>query len=171
MLKQVYLVRNSFFESYEIIYWDFFLINQLYGNSQICLIYIEIFLGCEFPSWYTDGYCDDANNNEACFFDGGDCCGSNANTQFCTECLCLEEGGEGSGETTTPSGATTSGSCNQDWIADGFCDDINNNLACTYDGGDCCGPNVNVQYCDECQMCLHLGWINLEMSIQCYTID
>ena len=51
--------------------------------------------GCESPSYYADGYCDDINNNQACFFDGGDCCGSNVNTQYCTECLCLEEGGEG----------------------------------------------------------------------------
>jgi hypothetical protein len=45
------------------------------------------------------------------------------------------------------------GGCNQGWIADGYCDDINNNLACTYDGGDCCGANVNTQYCSEC-LCL-----------------
>ncbi len=25
-------------------------------------------------------------------FDGGDCCGYNVNTNFCTECLCLEGG-------------------------------------------------------------------------------
>ena len=35
--------------------------------------------GCSFPSLHADGYCDDVNNNEACFFDGGDCCGSNVN--------------------------------------------------------------------------------------------
>ena len=23
-------------------------------------------------------------------------------------------------------------------------------MECTYDGGDCCGPNVNTQYCTEC---------------------
>ena len=55
--------------------------------------------GCDNPSWHGDGYCDDVNNNEACFFDGGDCCGSNVNTQYCTECLCLEgEGLPGEGE-------------------------------------------------------------------------
>ena len=89
--------------------------------------------GCEIPGYHGDNYCNDENNNEACFFDGGDCCGSNVNTLFCTECLCLEEGG-----------------CNQSWIADGYCDDVNNNLDCTYDGGDCCGSNVNTQYCTQC---------------------
>lgn len=27
---------------------------------------------------------------------------------------------------------------NTSWIADGFCDQINNNFVCGYDGGDCC---------------------------------
>ena len=31
-----------------------------------------------------------------------------------------------------------SGGCNQGWIGDGYCHKINNNLPCTYDGGDCC---------------------------------
>ena len=59
-------------------------------------------------------------------------------------------GGGESGGSTTPSGSTSSGDCNQGWIADGYCDDVNNNLACTYDGGDCCGSNVDTEYCDEC---------------------
>ena len=124
-------------------------------NSKTYLSFSHYLLikGCENPGWHADGYCDDVNNNEACFFDGGDCCGSNVYTNYCTECLCLEGGGGGggSGGTTTPSGTTISGDCNQGWIADGYCDDINNNLACTYDGGDCCGSNVNTQYCTECQ--------------------
>ena len=65
--------------------------------------------------------------------------------------FCLEGGGNWG--STTPSGTTTGGGCNQGWIADGYCDDINNNLACTYDGGDCCGSNVNTDWCDEC-LCL-----------------
>ena len=95
--------------------------------------------GCEEPTMHADGSCDDENNNEACFFDGGDCCGYHVNTDWCTVCQCLEEGGGGgSGGTTTLSGTPSAGGCNQGWIADGWCDDINNNLACAYDGGDCC---------------------------------
>ena len=39
------------------------------------------------------------------------------------------------------------------WIGDGYCDDINNNMNCSYDGGDCCGPVVNTYYCIDCQCC------------------
>ena len=101
--------------------------------------------------FWGDGFCNDINNNLACTYDGGDCCGSNVNTAFCTECLCLEEGEGESGGTTTPSVVTTGEGCNPDWITDGYCDDINNKLNCNYDGGDCCGSNVNTQYCTECQ--------------------
>ena len=63
--------------------------------------------------------------------------------------FCLEEGYEGSGG---------GGTCNQqpgneDWIGDAYCDDINNNVGCNFDGGDCCGSNVSTQYCTEC-LCL-----------------
>ena len=37
------------------------------------------------------------------------------------------------------------------YIGDSYCDDENNNLECNYDSGDCCGPNVNMQYCTDCQ--------------------
>ena len=37
------------------------------------------------------------------------------------------------------------------WIADGFCDDINNNEACNYDGGDCCGSSVQKHFCIDCE--------------------
>ena len=103
-----------------------------------------------------DGYCDDISNNLACDYDGGDCCGSNVNTDWCTVCQCLEGGGGSTGGTAIPSGTTTAVACNQGWIADGYCDDGNNNLDCTYDGGDCCGSNVNTLYCTEC-LCLEEG--------------
>ena len=37
-----------------------------------------------------------------------------------------------------------------DWVGDDYCDDENNNELCSYDGGDCCGENVNTFYCIEC---------------------
>ena len=44
---------------------------------------------CPNSQWTGDGFCDDMNNIFECDFDGGDCCGSNVNTQYCTDCLCL----------------------------------------------------------------------------------
>ena len=62
-----------------------------------------------------DNYCDDENNNEGCGWDGGDCCGDNVNTQYCSACECLDPNGGGpttkEPETTTaapsPPGTTT----------------------------------------------------------------
>ena len=34
-----------------------------------------------------------------------------------------------------------------------MCDDMNNNMDCNYDGGDCCGLNVIADYCTDC-LCL-----------------
>ena len=45
---------------------------------------------------------------------------------------------------------------NQDWVGDGYCDDIVNNPECNYDDGDCCGDDANVQYCIECK-CFNEG--------------
>ena len=47
-------------------------------------------LGCNNPSWIADGYCDDENNNGECYYDGGDCCGPNVDSLYCTECICHE---------------------------------------------------------------------------------
>ena len=35
-------------------------------------------------------------------------------------------------------------------VQNDFCDDETNIAACYYDGGDCCGHNVNVDHCSEC---------------------
>ena len=36
------------------------------------------------------------------------------------------------------------------YIGNGFCSDENNNAKCHFDGGDCCGLNVDTTYCMEC---------------------
>ena len=40
-----------------------------------------------------NGFCDDINNNKECIYDGGDCCGNCINTDFCTNCTCLQDKG------------------------------------------------------------------------------
>ena len=37
------------------------------------------------------------------------------------------------------------------WKGDGICDDQNNFEDCEYDGGDCCGTNINKHFCVECE--------------------
>ena len=46
---------------------------------------------CVNPDWVKDGFCDDETNNLDCNFDGGDCCGDEINTAYCTLCQCKEE--------------------------------------------------------------------------------
>ena len=39
--------------------------------------------------WVGDGFCDDINNNEACNYDDGDCCGLSMKENFCVDCTCI----------------------------------------------------------------------------------
>ena len=32
----------------------------------------------------------------------------------------------------------------------GYCDDEMNHVGCNFDGGDCCGPNTNTDFCIYC---------------------
>ena len=50
----------------------------------------------------------------------------------------------------TPSGCTDT--CyDPNWKGNGYCDDENNNCGCEWDGGDCCGSNVNKDHCSACE--------------------
>jgi len=100
---------------------------------------------CKNPSYKGDGVCDDVNNNELCEFDGGDCCvkslGGAVNKKYCTACKCLD-----------PNPKAPTPKCGQpSYKGDGICDDVNNNKGCEFDGGDCCGSQVNVKYCTVCK--------------------
>ncbi|CAB4054923.1 unnamed protein product [Lepeophtheirus salmonis] len=94
---------------------------------------------CDIPSFNGDGYCDDENNNEACGFDGGDCCNNDRGDwdTFCHTCKCHESEG---------------GCEHPEFAGDGYCDDGNNNVGCGFDGGDCCSKS-NLKwdhFCTEC---------------------
>ena len=60
---------------------------------------------------------------------------------------------ESTSTTTTTSNSSTV--CDRDscpWaIPDGFCDDECNCAELRFDGGDCCGPNVDTSFCEECE--------------------
>ena len=58
-------------------------------------------------------------------------------------------------ESTSTTTLTSSTVCDPDscpWvIPDGFCDDECNCIELNFDGGDCCGPNVDTSFCEECE--------------------
>ena len=83
-----------------------------------------------------NGFCNDETNNPNCNYDGGDCCGMNANTNFCSECVCHL--------------IDTCAAGYHPLVGNGFCNDNTNIAECDYDGGDCCGSNVNPGHCTEC---------------------
>ncbi|CAM9132154.1 unnamed protein product [Ectocarpus sp. 13 AM-2016] len=104
---------------------------------------------CGYVRGLGDGWCDDENNNEACGYDGGDCC----------ECTCVAPptdddwdddwyGACGGGfACIDPNAACVNDdditvqkfeSCDTVSMSNGYCDIDNNNEACAYDGGDCC---------------------------------
>merc|ERR1711962_565907 len=97
---------------------------------------------CEKPRWIGDTYCDDATNNAACKWDGGDCC-NNDNPDWkrdCKICECLDPD-------------ESPGTCEKPgWIGDTYCDDETNNAACNWDGGDCCN-NDNPDWKEYCTVC------------------
>ena len=99
---------------------------------------------CGLPDYIGDGFCDDDNNNEACGFDNGDCCG-NVLTDFCTKCECLDPKGP-----KDPKGPSSEECGSPDYVGDDYCDDENNNEACGFDGGDCCG-DVKMDFCTKCE--------------------
>ena len=59
-------------------------------------------------------------------------------------------------ESTSTTTSTTSIACNHDscplsFVGDGYCDDQCNCIERNFDGGDCCGPNVDTDFCQECE--------------------
>merc|ERR1719361_914324 len=105
---------------------------------------------CGSPQWQGDNYCDDENNNAGCGYDGGDCCGDDVNTQYCSACECLDPS-EQPTTTAAPAPPPSDACGNIQWQGDNYCDDGNNNAGCEWDGGDCCGDDVNEQYCSACE--------------------
>ena len=57
--------------------------------------------------------------------------------------------------TITTASTTTTGELDCDsgseYVGDDYCDDISNTEKCGWDGGDCCGNNLNFDYCDFCE--------------------
>ena len=109
-----------------------------------------------------DGYCHDVTNKAECNFDGNDCCGFCINTEFCIECECHSNYNLSKYfhqiiymfYVTLTNKWLFVLACNifmQHWVGDGFCDDQTNSPDCYFDGGDCCGTDVNNLLCTTCE--------------------
>ena len=107
---------------------------------------------CGSVQYKSDGRCDDNNNNCGCDYDGGDCCGSSGDSRqwdYCSQCKCVDPSYEKKGDCKGSKG----GCLAKQWVGDGRCDDLNNNCACNWDEGDCCGKSgdsLQFEYCTAC---------------------
>jgi hypothetical protein len=76
-------------------------------------------------------------------------------TSLCydTASECPSDGSSSNSTKSNPTWAPTSqptiSNCEVTWINDGYCDRFNNKAECNFDGGDCCGDNVNKQFCPD----------------------
>ena len=82
-----------------------------------------------------NGRCDAALKVPSCGYDGGDCCPctcSDGPDHSCSDSDfdCLHPGCD------DPPPASEETICDEHWIGDGSCDETNNNVACSWDGGD-----------------------------------
>ena len=102
----------------------------------------------DHPYKIGNGNCDDETNNEGCSYDGGECCGPNVDTQYCTDCICY---------------ADLDCAAPLDLIGNSFCNDEANTADCGYDGGDCCGDCANTDVCTECT-CFDGGALSPDIS-------
>ena len=57
----------------------------------ICILFGILACQSSNPHWIGNGWCQDETNNAGCGFDGGDCCGPDVKTNYCSDCHCLGE--------------------------------------------------------------------------------
>ena len=115
---------------------------MVYYKMEHLYLYCICFSDCN-GALIGDGFCDDQLNHVECNYDGGDCC-IDVNTDHCiyfADCTCHHQ--ENCKAGFIPS-----------VVGDGFCNDETNNADCNYDGGDCCGYDVNTARCSDCK-CYH----------------
>ena len=105
------------------------------NNNEECY-WDDFDCSCHVSSWIGDGDCDDESNKEECGWDGGDCCGNNVNTDYCSVCECHE-----------PNFVVKQ--CKYEQIGNGICNDESNTEECKWDGQDCCADDVIMTECLE----------------------
>ena len=101
-------------------------------------------LGCP-DTWISDGYCDNACNNAACLWDGGDCANS---TDAETAVRGWDERRPKSSALATKYCTT---GCPNSWVGDKVCDKSCKVPSCAFDGGDC-GVELIQQHLPELRL-------------------
>ena len=61
---------------------------EVLNGKETTIVMMVIILICMISEYLFIQFFLD-NNNAGCNWDGGDCCGDNVNTQFCSECQCI----------------------------------------------------------------------------------
>ena len=120
--------------------WDAYEPNNVNDGEDCVHLYNERIEYICIYKYIGDGYCEDMINNEECDWDGGDCCGNNVVTDYCTVCECLE-----------PNFDLLLPSYKFAQIGNGKCDDDVNTEEFKWDEGDCCGNHVNTAFCTVCE--------------------
>lgn len=100
-------------------------------------------------SSFGDGACNSENNNEACGWDGGDCCECTCVGGSLYDCESSEFFCKDPNSACIDPLVVEYENCGGDLSSyeDGSCDSINNNQACGWDGGDCCECTCNGDIC------------------------
>ena len=60
-------------------------------------------------------------------------------------------------------------SCPSNWVGDGACDDECNTEDNSWDGGDCCGPDVDASLCWDCE-CLDPNSEDFDENDPCFVL-
>ncbi|CAN0048971.1 unnamed protein product [Ectocarpus fasciculatus] len=121
--------------------------------------------------FYRDGECDANNNRAECEYDGGDCCPCTCqdNTYDCgiSAFACIDPDAPcvNDDDYTVDMAETCGG--NISYLADGDCDNANNNEECGYDRGDCCSCTC----VDEAYECGTNGFACIDPSAECVDDD
>lgn len=115
---------------------------------------------CLLSSYWGDGLCDGDLNSAECEYDGGDCC-------WCTCVDSYYSCGDIGYDCQDPSVNCQLDDCSGfvEFIADGDCDDLNNNANCGYDGGDCCPCTCS----NGTYVCGDSGYDCQDPSVVCHT--
>ena len=137
----------------KVLFWAKY--GQIGQTKKSKFTHFTLFLVFESINNKGNGFCNDVNNNEGCEYDGGDCCGSDVNTTYCSVCQCLDpiHGGGGSAVKVCNGidfDSECCSTCEKCCINQGDCDSDNECSGALVCGEDNC-PSPFPPYADCCE--------------------